>query len=159
MDNIQPERQVKDRVRKEEKNRQTRKSFKVLWGEIPSAHMEYGCLLCSLLNLNIKIITVLCDVIEEWRKEKGVRTVLLAYGIYTPNRCRPEAPLTSLPKLTPVKNLEDRRRGETKNTRCKSWSRHAEEWLSNQEFSTIMMNNEKLWLSRSFSWKSHLRNR
>lgn len=29
---------------------------------------------------------------------------------YTPNnRCRPEAPLTSLPKLTPVKNDEDRK--------------------------------------------------
>lgn len=35
-------------------------------------------------------------------------------GLYTPNnRCRPEAPLTSLPKLTPVKNVgEDSRRGE-----------------------------------------------
>lgn len=31
--------------------------------------------------------------------------------VYTPNnRCRPEAPLTSLPKLTPVKNVEDNRR-------------------------------------------------
>lgn len=37
--------------------------------------------------------------------------------VYTPNnRCRPEAPLTSLPKLTPVKNVEDNRRvgGEEK---------------------------------------------
>lgn len=35
--------------------------------------------------------------------------------MYTPNnRCRPEAPLTSLPKLTPVKNVEeeDSRDGE-----------------------------------------------
>lgn len=31
--------------------------------------------------------------------------------VYTPNkRCRPEAPLTSLPKLTPVKNVEEDRR-------------------------------------------------
>lgn len=31
-------------------------------------------------------------------------------GGYTPNnRCRPEAPLTSLTKLTPVKNDEDRK--------------------------------------------------
>lgn len=38
-------------------------------------------------------------------------------GSYTPNnRCRPEAPLTSLPKLTPVKNDEDRKReGERRN--------------------------------------------
>lgn len=34
-------------------------------------------------------------------------------GVYTPNnRCRPEAPLTSLPKLTPVKNVEEERRVE-----------------------------------------------
>lgn len=38
-------------------------------------------------------------------------------GGYTPNnRCRPEAPLTSLPKLTPVKNDEDRKgEGERRN--------------------------------------------
>lgn len=40
--------------------------------------------------------------------------------VYTPNnRCRPEAPLTSLPKLTPAKNVEEDRRvgegGERKN--------------------------------------------
>lgn len=36
---------------------------------------------------------------------------------YTPNnRCRPEAPLTSLPKLTPAKNDEDRKgEGERRN--------------------------------------------
>lgn len=38
--------------------------------------------------------------VESKKKEKA--------GLYTPNnRCRPEAPLTSLPKLTPVKNVEE----------------------------------------------------
>lgn len=38
-------------------------------------------------------------------------------GGYTPNkRCRPEAPLTSLTKLTPVKNDENRKgEGERRN--------------------------------------------
>lgn len=47
------------------------------------------------------------------REKRGEWAALLSAGVYTPNnRCRPEAPLTSLPKLTPVKNVEDRRVGE-----------------------------------------------
>ena len=47
------------------------------------------------------------------REKRGEWAALPSVGVYTPNnRCRPEAPLTSLPKLTPVKNVEDRRVGE-----------------------------------------------
>ena len=47
------------------------------------------------------------------RRKRGVGSATKC-EVYTPNnRCRPEAPLTSLPKLTPVKNVkEDRRGGE-----------------------------------------------
>lgn len=42
---------------------------------------------------------------REKRHEWGALT---SAGVYTPNnRCRPEAPLTSLTKLTPVKNVEE----------------------------------------------------
>ena len=55
-------------------------------------------------------------VVKQWQREGEKRGVGSATesGVYTPNnRCRPEAPLTSLPKLTPVKNVEeDRRAGE-----------------------------------------------
>lgn len=60
-------------------------------------------------------------VVKQWRKEKeGERgSAATECRVYTPNnRCRP-APLTSLPKLTPVKNVEEDRRvgggGERKN--------------------------------------------
>lgn len=48
---------------------------------------------------------------QRQREKRGSATEC---WVYTPNnRCRPEAPLTSLPKLTPVKNVEeDRRDGE-----------------------------------------------
>lgn len=54
------------------------------------------------------------DSVREQRRERA--------GLYTPNnRCRPEAPLTSLPKLTPVKNVgEDsgeKGRGKRKNNK------------------------------------------
>lgn len=47
------------------------------------------------------------------RKKRQVVGRATECRVYTPNkRCRPEAPLTSLPKLTPVKNVgEDRRDG------------------------------------------------
>lgn len=45
--------------------------------------------------------------------ESTERNRLQTVKVYTPNnRCRPEAPLTSLPKLTPVKNVEEDRRVE-----------------------------------------------
>lgn len=45
--------------------------------------------------------------------ESTERNGLQSVKVYTPNnRCRPEAPLTSLPKLTPVKNVEEDRRVE-----------------------------------------------
>lgn len=41
-----------------------------------------------------------------WRSHSGREQRRERAGLYTPNnRCRPEAPLTSLPKLTPVKNV------------------------------------------------------
>lgn len=41
------------------------------------------------------------------QKEKNGVIGCTKCGVYTPNnRCRPEAPLTSLPKLTPAKNAE-----------------------------------------------------
>lgn len=60
---------------------------------------------------------------REQRAKKGMgSTTTCGGGGYTPNnRCRPEAPLTSLPKLTPVKNDEHRKgEGERRNkTRLK----------------------------------------
>lgn len=59
------------------------------------------------------------NIVARWwsnsgREQREEWAALLSAGVYTPNnRCRPEAPLTSLPKLTPVKNVEeDRRVGE-----------------------------------------------
>lgn len=87
-----------------------------------------------------------------WRSHSGIEHRRERAGLYTPNnRCRPEAPLTSLPKLTPVKNVgEDSGRGEgekgrttkdknndnKKNEKTERWdggqSRAAAEWcLSN----------------------------
>lgn len=45
--------------------------------------------------------------------------------VYTPNnRCRPGTPLTSLPKFTPVKNVEDRRAGEGEKGRTTQGENH-----------------------------------
>lgn len=51
-------------------------------------------------------------MVKQQRTAKSRMAALLRFGggSYTPNnRCRPEAPLTSLTKLTPVKNDENRK--------------------------------------------------
>ena len=54
---------------------------------------------------------------KEQRKEGAALPSVKVGGVYTPNnRCRPEAPLTSLPKLTPVNNEEDRKGGGEEGT-------------------------------------------
>lgn len=46
------------------------------------------------------------SVMAGWMSHSGTEQRKERAGLYTPNnRCRPEAPLTSLPKLTPVKNV------------------------------------------------------
>lgn len=50
-------------------------------------------------------------VVKQRQRQKRGGGSATECGVYTPNnRCRPEAPLTSLPKLTPVKNVEEDRR-------------------------------------------------
>lgn len=62
------------------------------------------------------------SVMAGWRSHSGRKQRRERAGLYTPNnRCRPEAPLTSLPKLTPVKNVREdsreRGRGKRKNNK------------------------------------------
>ncbi len=65
-------------------------------------------------------------VVKQQQREKRELGSTTECRVYTPNNsCRPEAPLTSLPKLTPVKNVEeDRRVGEEEKGRTTQDKNH-----------------------------------
>lgn len=61
-------------------------------------------------------------MVKQQRTAKNRMAALLRVGGggYTPNnRCRPEAPLTSLTKLTPVKNDENRKGEEERRNKTR----------------------------------------
>lgn len=92
---------------------------------------------------------------ESKKKKRGVGSTTESW-VYTPNnRRRPEAPLTSLPKLTPVKNVEDNNRvgggGEKGRSQNKNHKKtEAKGWWSKQGHSWRMCINTKMLLCQSF---------
>lgn len=65
-----------------------------------------AALACSLAASLQRLLLPQREPTAGRRAHSGTEQRSERVGLYTPNnRCRPEAPLTSLPKLTPVKNV------------------------------------------------------